>query len=347
MSNDMFSDNKILHEIPFIDIRNSSLIELLKQHLDKAKELIDASKNAFGLVSRLASHLALPIGDNLSRKWLKKTKNPYFDEIEQYTKILPIKGIFALNLCYEWGCTSGAYRYDKGVKLVRVLDWPFPALGENIVVAHQRGGAGDFYNITWPGISGIFQAMAPGRFAAALNQAPMRRYKTGVIIDWIRNRGYVNKHQGLPPAHLLRKAFETANNYNDAKAILVEQPISIPAIYILGGTKTQEGCVIERLEDSVRIREIGTHNNVCAANHFESSLNGIGHGWLPRAMDSHGRAKNANLLSCEVIADNFTWFQSPIANPLSRLVMVADAAKETFSLMGTDGITPVTRLFSL
>jgi hypothetical protein len=332
-----------MRDIPLIDIRSSSLVELLKQHSDKASALVEASKNTFGIASRMASHLALPIGDYVSQNWLHKTQNPYRDEIEEYAKILPVKGIFALNLSYEWGCTSGAYQDAGGIRLMRVLDWPFPALGENIVVAHQHGNAGDFHNVTWPGVSGIFQAVAPGRFSAALNQAPMRRYKTAVVMDWVRNRWRAFRQTALPPAHLLRKAFEDAGSYDEAKTMLVEQPVAVPVIYILAGTKPGEGCVIERLEDSARIRELGTGAGVCATNHFESSLNGIGHGWLPRAVDSNSRINAANSIKYHDFTDSFSWFQMPVANALSRLVMIADAATGKFTVMGTNGLTPVTR----
>ena len=36
-----------------------------------------------------------------------------------------------------------------------------------------RGG--DFFSVTWPGYVGALTAMAPGRFAASINQAPMWR----------------------------------------------------------------------------------------------------------------------------------------------------------------------------
>lgn len=351
----MYIANDALTNIPLIDVRNSSLVNLLDNNREKAQKIVAASKTTFGVYSKMASYVVLPVGDHLSRKWLYKTKNPYLGEIEKYASLLPIKGIFALNLCYEWGCTSGAYAHDKGVKLIRVLDWPFPALGENLVVAHQSGIAGDFYNMTWPGVSGVFQAVAPQRFAAALNQAPMRRHKTGLVVDWIRNRGYVHNYDGLPPAHLLRKTFETAKNYHDAKAMLVNEPVSIPVIYTLTGLNSDEGCVIERLETSVRVRELSSHGqndrqvhrNVSAANHFETSLNGIGHGWMPRATDSYGRANCANMLSSENISGDFSWFKAPIANPLSRLAMVADAHSGKFSIMGTDGAKPVTNILSV
>jgi hypothetical protein len=101
--------------------------------------------------------------------------------------------------------------------LTRVLDWPFPHLGENLIVVHQRGAAGDFHNITWPGVIGMFQGIATGRFAASLNQAPMQRHRLTYAGDWVKNRRNVFRAGGLPPAHLLRKTFEEATDYAEAK----------------------------------------------------------------------------------------------------------------------------------
>src|SRR5437867_11470090 len=38
-----------------------------------------------------------------------------------------------------------------------------------------QGIAGDYFSVTWPGYAGVLTAMAPLRFAACLNQAPMWR----------------------------------------------------------------------------------------------------------------------------------------------------------------------------
>lgn len=336
-----------MQPIPFIDIRDSDHSEIARAHTDRGQRLIAASAGAFGIASRLLSHAALPAGDWHARKWLAKTDNPYRHEIEASTAALGVKGVPALNLCYEWGCTSGAYAKDDGVTLARVLDWPFPELGECMVVAHQRGTAGDFHNITWPGMAGVFNAVAKGRFAAALNQAPMRRHRLDIVTDWIRNRFRMYRQNALPPAHLLRKVFEEAATYAEAKKMLAETPIAMPVIFILSGTKAGEGCVIERLEDAYAIREMGDKGIASAANHFESHLNGIGHGWLPRALLSHGRADESRCLTAAELDADFSWFRAPIANKLSRLAFTADAAKGTLRLMGTDGTKPVTTAFEM
>ena len=52
----------------------------------------------------------------------------------------------------------------------------------------------------------------------------MRRHKLDIVTDWARNRAKVHKQRALPPAHLLRKAFEEAKNYEEAKHLLATRP---------------------------------------------------------------------------------------------------------------------------
>lgn len=340
------SDDKLV-TIPYIDVRESGPLAIVESHKDMTASLIQASRGAWGIASKIASGLALPIGDKLSMRWLKKTDNPYREEIAKTAEIVGGKGVVALNMSYEWGCTSGAFQAEAGAPtMARILDWPFPALGEHTIVAHQKGPAGEFHNVTWPGVSGVFNAVAHGRFAAALNQAPMRRHWTGIFLDWARNRHYFNKQDALPPSHLLRHVFETAKDYEEAKKMLSTTPVSIPVIYILSGTKEGEGCVIERTEDKAAIREM-KDGRVAAANHFETHLNGLGHGWMPRAMCSHTRAVAAAATPLQDFNKGFEWFRDPIANKVSRLAMVANAATGEFKVIGTAGATPVTKVFSM
>ncbi len=332
--------------IPYFDARETGLIPLVETYKKMTIDLIRNSRMAFGWKSKLVSGVALPIGDSLSLGWLKKTKNPYLAEIEKTAQIVGEKGTIALNMSYEWGCTSGAFQVQPGAPLLaRILDWPFQGLGEAMVVVHQKGPAGEFHNVTWPGVAGIYTATAQGRFAAALNQAPMRRRRTGIFLDWARNRHYFNNQTGLPPSHLLRKVFETAKNYEEAKKMLATEPLSIPVIYILTGTKEGEGCIIERTEDKFAIREM-KDGRVATANHFESHLNGLGHGWMPRALCSHTRVLGACDIPLADYGKDFSWFREPIGNALSRLAMTANAATGSFKVIGTEGTRPVTEVFS-
>jgi hypothetical protein len=195
-----------------------------------------------------------------------------------------------------------------------------------MVVAHQSGPAGEFFNMTWPGLCGSFQGLAPGRFAVAINQAPMRRHRAGYAGDWLRNRVAVKAGRGMPPAHLLRQVLEIAPDYAAAKKQLSETHLAVPAIFILSGTQ---------------------RGNVCVANHFETRLDGNGHGWRPRPIDSRGRVAAARALTDTDFADDFTWYQPPIANAHSRLAFNANAATGELALMGTDGAKPATHVFRL
>ncbi len=338
-----------MHEIPLVDVQAADLSSLLldSAHADRVKALIAASRKTLGIYSQIASYALLPLSDRIAKRWLKKTNNPYLPEIQKIAQVLNIAGIYGLNLSYEWGCTSGVFRTESGLRLHRVLDWPFPELGKHIIVAKQQAATGIFYNITWPGLSGTFNGLAPNRFAAALNLAPMRLHNRGIILDWLRNRKQMYQQNALPPAHLLRKVFETATDYNQAKLILSTEPISVPAIYILSGTKNDEGCVIERLENDAAIREIGTQTRVVATNHFQSHFNGHGNGWMPRPIDSQGRFLCMNNLEINSAAMNLNWFIRPIANELCRLVMVADAGTGDLIVQGVEGKRPVTHLLQI
>jgi hypothetical protein len=339
-----------LVEIPYVDLRQRSLVDLLRERHESARALVSAAANMFGAASRVASRFALPLGDRVSLAWLKRNNNAYLPEIDACADFLGIDGVYALNTCFEWGCTAGAFRLDDGIALRRVLDWAFPALGEHIVVAHQAGPAGEFYNVTWPGMSGVFQANAPGRFAAAINQAPMRKHGHSLVMNWARNRVMTRDEAGMPPAHLLRKVFEEAPDYASALKMLCETRVAIPVIYVLTGIADNEGAVIERIEDDFAVRAISddlSGDRVCATNQFESRLNLEGAGWMPRSGGSAERLQCAQSIGVDALRHDFDWFVPPIANEKSRVVMNANARTGALSVIGTEGNVAATRPFEL
>lgn len=338
----------MLPTIPSIDLRNGgSLIDALMQDPERARSLINASKDAFGIASRAASAVALPVGDAIAKRWLHNTNNPYAAEIDAFASAVGIPGVYALNLSYEWGCSSGVFEAEHGPLMLRVLDWPFPALGAHMTVHHLKNTAGEWVNAGWPAVSGVYQAIAPGRFSAAINLAPMRRHLNGVVMDWTRNRFHTFRSKALPPSHLLRQVFETARDYNEAKERLATTPLMLPVLFVLAGTKPGEGCVIERLENDAVIREM-TNGKVGTSNHFQSRFNGIGRGWMPRAIESCGRAGMLMQLDpSHLEAEGLDWFKYPIANIYSRVLMTASPVTGRMRLQGLEGEHPVTEVFSL
>lgn len=334
--------------IPYVDLRGKTPIDLARAYPDKASALLRAATFTFGWPSHVLSLGVLPLLDKWSHRWLSEAQNPFLYEIETFADIIDAPGVFALNTCYEWGCTSGVYRNGDNISLLRVLDWPFPELGKQVMNVRQVGKAGDFYSLTWPAMSGVFTAMAPGRFSAAINQAPMRKHGKGFLGDWLKNRLIVREEQGLPPAHLLRKVFETARTYDEAKQMLVETRIALPAIFVLAGTRPGEGCVIERLENTAEVAELGARQQLVASNHFTSSLTMVGEGWRPRAEDSEGRWKQANdILGHDMEPGHFDWLRAPIISKLTRLCAVMDAGAGRLLAQGFEGVTPATEIYNL
>jgi hypothetical protein len=124
-----------------------------------------------------AAHPLVPSFDRISERWL--ARSPYVAEITAIAGALDFSGVWLLNVSMQWGCTSRASAHDGVPWLLRTLDWPFHGLGHHTELAHMSGAAGGFISVTWPGYVGVLTALAPGRFAAALNQAPMMRDHDG------------------------------------------------------------------------------------------------------------------------------------------------------------------------
>ena len=93
--------------------------------------------------------------------------------------------------------------------------------------------------MTWPGAVGTLTAVAPGRFAAAINQAPLlRRTRTNMLrpVDYTRNLvRTLSRERGMPPLHLLRHVFETATSFSQALELLKDVEIDRPVLFTLIG----------------------------------------------------------------------------------------------------------------
>ena len=164
-------------------------------------------------------------------------------------------GAHLLNLSYEWACTCGL-RDDPlgaaGPQMLRVLDWDLPGLGETLCVVRQRGPAGEWLHIGWPGFAGAITALAPGRFAVAINQpplpptrlrAPARRRGAalaGLLSDWAAARSAAWRARALPPAHLLRLVCDAAPSYAAALRLRRATPVTAAAAFTLAGARPGE-----------------------------------------------------------------------------------------------------------
>lgn len=322
-----------LAPIPVDEVGPAFPMETLRREEVRAHALIDA---ATGYVPRAA----LSWLDKVSRRWLEKQDSVHLDEIDAIAQHLNRPGAYFLSVNYEWGCTCRVAPAPdhKSARLVRVLDWMTPGLGRYVMAARVACPAGPFVTLTWPGYTGVLQGMAQGRFAAALNQAPMRRPLGGFYLDWAVNRARVWRMPHLTPAHLLREVFETAATFADAKHMLIERPISTPAIFSLSGLKPDETVIIERREEEARVHDGA---NV-TANHWQAP------GWhgYARGPDSAGRAHQMHSIPND-LDERFPWLTWPILNHNTRLVMVADAARGRLVAQGYEQKAPATEPLTL
>ena len=319
-----------LRNIPYIKIGTSGPVHLVQARKTEFEDILSAGVEHYGRRS-------LVLGDVVSKYWLELCENLYREEIGHIAESASAPGAYMLNLSFEWSCTSStaADPSGKGNRLLRTLDWPMPGLGRNVVIAGVEGKAGYYENITWPGFVGVATAMAPGRFSAAINQPPMRRWTPFVLLDWGANRCRLWRRRAIPPAHLLRKVFDECSNYRAAKEMLMKTPIALPSLFTLSGSEAGEGCVIEREEDCAYVRE----TPATVANHWvAASLSG-----RSRGIDSQGRYQQMET-NRGYSSDNLSWLKPPILNRTTRIAVVANARRGLLIVQGLEEYGPATHV---
>jgi hypothetical protein len=332
----------ILPAIPIVDIRDGGPARHARENAQQARALRDACLDFF---PRSMSPF-LPLLDGAARRWLKRSRSPYVAEIARIADILDFSGIWLLNASYQWGCTALAREQDGVPWLARTLDWPFTGLGRHVEVAQMRGSAGDFFSLTWPGYVGALTAMAPFRFAACVNQAPLWRrtaHRLLRLYDFVGNALAVwSRVDAMPPDQLLRQTFEVCGDYDAARRMLETVPVARPVIYTLVGCAPHQRCVIERTETGFVTRE----DNTSAAND-----------WVPERPRWEGRIGTRRFLSSsfedaagfsrarrEALAGwhgslavgRFDWVREPVLNPYTRLAAAMCPARGILRATGYD-----------
>ena len=229
----------MLPAIPLIDARSDALTTADPAAVRALRDTICGSFKPIAV-------RALPLADRVARRWLARSRSPYLTELDAIAAHTRTAGTYAINLSYEYGCTTLARADTPGLAptLRRTLDWPFRGLGRAVIVAHRCGPAGEFFDVTWPGAVGTLTAVAPGRFAAAINQAPLfRRSQAEILrtVDYTRNLiRTLSRERGMPPLHLLRHVFETAATFSQALDLLETVELARPVLFtLLGVSRTR------------------------------------------------------------------------------------------------------------
>jgi len=319
--------------IPLVDLGAEGLHVLAQRMPEKVRLLAKAGRN-------LLSGPVLGFMDRRSRVWLARNETPYRAEIEAVAAIPGVSGAHGLNLSPEWACTSAT----ADGRLVRLLDWPIHGLGGAITVVGHQSPAGPWFNVTWPGFVGVLTGMAPGRFAIAYNQAPIR-WASGVWpLDWLIERIRIGRHRGLPATHLIRRALETCPDFATAFRFLKETPIAYTGLITIAGANG-EAAIIERAEDLAYVHEgPGAIPNHWLNPHWR------GH---PRGIDSPGRLAQCHVLVPDLrsLGTDFGWLKYPMLNKLSRLAVIADLKTGDLAVLGLEqdgrSAKPATECFKI
>jgi len=320
-----------LPRIPVIDVGTGGAPALLAATRDRAEALLAQAR-------RMYSAPVLRLADRLCGRWLDRNHTPYADELRQIAAETGAPGALALNLSHQWACTAAAAPdapdaegNGGGVTLLRTLDWDMPDLGAAVVVARMEGPAGGFLAVTWPGYAGVLTGLAPGRFAVALNQAPVSGHGPRPW-RWLVDRRKVWDSRAQPPDHLLREVLETAPDATTALHRLREAPVCVPCLLTLAGVNRAEAWTIEKDWTGTRIRQ----HPAVAANHWGADIP-----CHARGRDSQGRWR-AMASAVESGARTFAWLHPPIVWRATRIALEANAATGTLLLQGMEGARPVT-----
>ncbi len=303
--------------IPFLDLREGGPVAHAMNRAHAAAALRDA---CLGRLAPVSGVCLSPI-DRLASKWLRRSATKYQAELEYIAEILGV-GALTLNMAYLFACTTQAYAGPDGLpRIRRTLDWPFQGLGQAVEMAWQSGPAGDFYNATWPGAVGVLTAMAPGRFSAVINQAPMKRRtrgKLGFAYDAALNLREAFASDGWLPDHLLRYAFETCETFDEAVRLIADQPLARPTLFTLSGVRPGEMALIERTERDARIYR----GPVIVANDWQEPQTG----WQARLSEANNDARVAAMRLVSPDAPLFSWVSEPVLNRLTRLAVEMTSA---------------------
>jgi hypothetical protein len=305
--------------IPLIDLGAAGLDELARRMPDRVRLLV-------GAANKLLPGPVLDFMDARSRAWLARNETPYRAEIEAVAAMPGVRGAHGLNLSTEWACTTAT----ADGRLVRTLDWPIRGLGGAITVVRHASPAGPWFNVTWPGFIGVLTGMAPGRFAIAYNQAPIR-WATGLWpIDWVIERIRVQRHRALPAPHLIRRVFETCRDFKSAFAMLRETPIAYTGLISIAGADG-EAAIVERAEHLAFV-----HEGPGAIPNQWLNPEWRGH---PRGIDSPGRLAQCRLLARDLRSlsgSDLSWLAYPMLNKLSRLLVIADLRTGALEVVGLE-----------
>ena len=320
-----------LPEIPIYQVGSNFPIELA----------LRVGEQAYDLLATATAQVPQPVlrlADQVARRWLVRNNSPYLAEIAALAQRSREPGLYYLNVQYEWGCTTAAKLAIGGQSaiLLRALDWNIAGIGRFVVAAQIANPLGAWTSLTWPAFTGVLQAIAPGRFAAAINQPTSPRLIGLPAIDRFLSKREIWRSPHIQPIHLLRRVFETARDFAAALEMLETTPITTSTIFTLVGTKANETVVVERRPTVARV-----FYDAYAVNEWRTPEWQQGH---------HHAYKNDARLAAIRLAHphwDFRWLTWPILNAETRVVMMADPSTGRLAAQGFEGERAATSILLL
>jgi hypothetical protein len=207
-----------------------------------------------------------------------------------------------------------------------------------VVAARIANPLGDWISLTWPAFTGVIQGVAPGRFAAAINQ-PTRTRRVGLTaIDRLLSHHQSWRSRSIQPIHLLRRVFETSPDFDAARNELQSTPISTPAIFTLAGIRANQTVTIERRQHEATVLE-----DAYAANEWRAATIGFGH--YP-AFENDARLAAIRAAPPDLDPE-LNWVRWPLLNNETRLAMMAEPASGRLIVRGYEAGAPATQILTL
>jgi acid ceramidase len=238
-----------------IDLRNppEERWHLTPEQQQQACELLSLYKADLGIPHDLGEFLAASARDLV--------RSDHWAELESLALTLgvPVSDAVLCNFYYDalkvvLGCTAFAVDTGDCVLHARNLDWwtTSAILSRYTTTCHFVGGvAGEFTTIGWPGFTGAFSGIAPGRFAITLNA--VLSLEPAI--------------PATPVVLVLRSVLEEARTFDEALSILRAVSLPSDSLLLLTGTRAGEHVVIERTPSRCAVRR-GQHGFTCVTNDY-------------------------------------------------------------------------------
>lgn len=262
--------------------KNKSGAEIIANMPDRFRALM---KVASGSVFKRAY---FAVSDSYLKKKHEQTNSRYAAELQATDALAGRPQVYTLNESYDFFCTSASRIVDGKPVLLSTLDWgKMPEICHALFHAECEGDHGpyDMYNVT--GYSGVFRGGAEGRFAVALNRAPVptlfnlpaiqkterehrlqdkaRSHKLGfvfnlaaAVIAFARGetiakfvstaKSYTSREKTIP--FVLREAFETAADFTQALDMAARTKLSGSGLMVMTGVDETENCAIYRTRNN-------------------------------------------------------------------------------------------------